>query len=68
MKCLSEKIGRVKSQLQLLTAAKHYDVFTSLRPRIGKRYCCTVLEQQKCDALDSCRLQLVEISETVLKG
>ena len=35
---ISKKIAKSKAKLELLTKYKDFDIFTSLRPKIGKKF------------------------------
>ena len=60
---ISKKIAKSKAKLELLTKYKDFDIFTSLRPKIGKKFLNEGLERNKQQILKNCRSEILEISK-----
>ena len=54
--------ARAKTQLQLLEMHGPDNIFTSIRPKIGKKFNQDCNEREKIGYLEECRLKLVELA------
>ena len=59
---LTTKLGRKKSQRTLLQSSKQSDILTSIRPKVGKKFSNAVFEREKCECLERCRQELIDIA------
>ena len=57
------RLARAKTQMDLLSNHFEKDLFSSIRPRIGKTFNSQTLEDKKQNILDQCRLQLMELGK-----
>lgn len=55
-------IAHLKQKKRLLTEYGDVDMFTSLRPKIGKKFSDASLEEKRCSILDQCRSRMIPIS------
>lgn len=59
---LSKSLAHLKGKKQLLSNYGDVDIFTSLRPKMGKRYSDSCLEEKRLDAVRECRSKLIPLS------
>ena len=55
-------LAHLKEKKRLLTEYGEVDMFTSLRPKIGKRFSDSGLEQRRKDILMECRSKIIPLS------
>ena len=59
---LATSLAHLKEKKRLLSNYGDIDMFTSLRPKIGKRYSDPSLEEKRLNVLEECRSRLLPIS------
>jgi hypothetical protein len=53
------RLARAKTKYQLLCDHPEEDIYTSVRPKIGKKFSLDDLEDQKRELLNQCRRNIV---------
>ena len=59
---ISSKLAYKKSQRSLLDLARHNDICSSIRPKVGKVFVSPDFERLKLQQLDICRRSIIDIS------
>ena len=59
---LAKSLAHLKEKKRLLSSYGDVDMFSSLRPKIGKRYIDSLLEEKRQKVLQECRSKLVPLS------